>query len=527
MRRVLRTAVCAAPRRHISSAVFHRYTAGDEAKKGLSYADFRQLVLETGVMKFSEDGVKGLFDKIDKDGNGTVDRTEFLSWFPEVQERYRQSSSPLAAYDCLVASGEVRFDAGQLDAIQQFQRVHDDLVAYVNDGAAKAGGSGGGGGLFSSFFGSSGAASKKRTLTEVEGLYLYGGVGCGKSFMMDLFFEKIPVERKRRVHFNQFMLDVHKRMAAAKKEGGAGGALDRVARDISNEVELLCFDEFQVTDIGDAMIVMGLFERLYEHGLCMIATSNRPPSDLYEGGLNRHKFFPFIATLRKHTHTHAMKTETDYRRENPPLPNSVYHAPNDAAAQTRFDEIVGVLTEGNEMAPSSVRVFGRDVPVPRAHAGVAVFTFSDLCDQAMSAADFGAICHNHHTVCITNIPKMTFHQRTQARRFIYLVDEMYERRCKIVCTAAAQPDDIFSGEAGMTGEARPDESSELRDALGMTDLQGTTLFTGAEEVFAFGRAVSRLNEMQTREYLTMPHCELGLPAPFRTWVDSLPDPPAA
>ena len=364
----------------------------------LNYDQFKKLVEETGVESFSEEGVQQLFHSIDKDGNGVIDRAEFLQWWPQVHQSYIDSTSPLAAYDVLLAAEEVTNDTHQFDAVLKLQNVHDDLLEFdQNRGSTTTGG----------FFGVFSTAVPEKTATAVKGLYIFGGVGCGKSFMMDLFFDKVPIKKKRRVHFNQFMLDVHLRMHEVKKKTKALDAIAETARQISDEVELLCFDEFQITDIGDAMIVKGLFTELYKNGLCMVATSNRAPDALYEGGLNRHKFLPFIDVVKGHCAVHQMGSETDYRREGEMIPDSVYLTPCNAETSKKLETALAALTESAPLKPDSVRVFGRDVVVRGAANNVAVFTFDDLCKNPLSEADYGAIARKYYAIVVHGVPAMT------------------------------------------------------------------------------------------------------------------------
>eukprot|EP01063_Lacrimia_lanifica_P032202 TRINITY_DN5456_c0_g1_i3.p1 TRINITY_DN5456_c0_g1~~TRINITY_DN5456_c0_g1_i3.p1 ORF type:complete len:557 (+),score=213.90 TRINITY_DN5456_c0_g1_i3:150-1673(+) len=504
----------------VNEVIYQRYAT--EVCGRLGFEEFSRLVKETGVEAYtSEQEIRKLFERIDKDKNGYIDTNEFLSWWPQIHHKYLDSTSPMAAYDVLVAAEEVRPDPAQVEALKHFQVLHQQIVAHVEKnvgGNVDAGASGGG--FFSSLFGGGGSGA---SMSDIKGLYVYGGVGCGKSFMMDLFYEKIPVKKKKRVHFNSFMLDVHLQMHLMKKEHSSADALVEVAKNISKDVELLCFDEFQITDIGDAMIVRRLFTSLYDNGLCMIATSNRAPDSLYEGGLNRIRFLPFIDLLKERCNVHQMSSSTDYRKEGTPIPDSTYFTPCTLENEKHIQKQIASITEKAVFKPSSVRVFGRDVPVRGAARGVAVFTFDDLCKSPLSTADYGAIAKNFHTVVMYGIPQMTMNERTEARRMIYLIDELYENKCKLFATAERHPDHLFSN-AGAEGLGGVD--LESADAFGVTDAGKNALFTGSDEVFAFGRAVSRMNEMQTKDYLLLPHAALGLSDALKAWVDTLEEPEA-
>ncbi|KAJ9456652.1 hypothetical protein DIPPA_00270 [Diplonema papillatum] len=495
----------------LNEAMYQRYASEPVGLGRLDFKDFKYFVEETGVAEFTDDSLHQLFNNIDKDSNGTIDKAEFLSWWPQVSHKYLESTSPMAAYDILVAEKEVRPDPSQRRALKEFQRVHNQIVKHLERVAAAEEKQG----FFSSLFA---AAPVERSFSDIRGLYVCGGVGCGKSFLMDLFYDKISLKRKKRVHFNSFMLDMHLRMHNIKKKDPSIDVIKAAAREITKDVDLLCFDEFQITDIGDAMIVRRLFTALYDNGLVMVATSNRRPDDLYEGGLNRHIFLPFIKLLKKYNVTHEMASGTDYRTESVRLADTTYVTPLTAQSEKKIMDIVKKLVCGKPLEPSSVKVFGRDVPVRGAANGVAVFTFDDVCKMPMSTADYGAIAKNFHTIVVTGIPAMTLNDRTEARRFIYLVDELYENKCNFLCTAAVLPDALFSGK-GIEGLASID--LESADAFGITNAADTALFTGSDEVFAFGRAVSRLNEMQSREYLLEPHRKHGLAPEVKSWVESL------
>eukprot|EP01064_Diplonema_japonicum_P003155 TRINITY_DN12071_c1_g1_i1.p1 TRINITY_DN12071_c1_g1~~TRINITY_DN12071_c1_g1_i1.p1 ORF type:complete len:424 (+),score=68.15 TRINITY_DN12071_c1_g1_i1:151-1422(+) len=421
----------------------------------------------------------------------------------------------MAGYDILVEDGGVSPDEKQKAALRKFQRLHNNLVKFSKQSSSTPQQQGF---LSNLFGGKSKSETKSSNLSDIKGLYVCGGVGCGKSFLMDLFYDKVPIKKKRRVHFNSFMLDIHLRIHEIKKTDISADAIKTAADQISSEVDLLCFDEFQITDIGDAMIVRRLFSAMYENGLVMVATSNRKPEELYEGGLNRHIFIPFIKLLKDKCTTHTMESSTDYRKEGVPIEGAVFMTPLSMSSTKKLESTIEKLTGGETLKPASVRVFGRDVPVRGAAKGVASFTFDDLCTKPMSTADFGAIAKEFHTIALSGIPAMTITERTEARRFIYLIDELYENKCNIICTASVLPDGLFSGSGleGLTGV-----DLEAADALGVRNADAMSMFTGSDEVFAFGRAVSRLNEMQTREYLLTPHSKLGVPASVKAWVDEL------
>lgn len=304
-----------------------------------------------------------------------------------------------------------------------------------------------------------------------RGLYIWGDVGRGKTLMMDMFFEAAPVEKKRRAHFNRFMMDVHARIHAERQREGHSDPIPVVARALAEEARLLCFDEFQVTDVADAMILGRLFDKLFTAGVTIVATSNTPPERLYEGGLNRQLFLPFIAVIQQRLDVLTLNGPVDYRLQRlSGVP--VYIAPLSAQADAAMDAAWQRLTDTPRGKPCSLTVLGRTVPVPQAARDVARFSFDELCDRPLAAADYLTIAQEFHTLLLDHIPVMTDNMHNVARRFTLLVDTLYDEGVKLVCSAAAPPE---------------------------------ALFTTGINADAFRRTVSRLAEMQSDDYLKRGH----------------------
>jgi cell division protein ZapE len=299
--------------------------------------------------------------------------------------------------------------------------------------------------------------------------------------LMDLFFADAPTAKKRRVHFHEFMLEVHDRLHRRREELAASGAppeadtIVPIAREIARQTRLLCFDEFQVTNIADAMILGRLFETLLDEGVTVIATSNRAPDDLYKNGLQRDRFLPFIELLGKRLEILELGGGQDYRLGRM-RKLELYLTPLGAWATAKLDETFRALTDGADGEPRVLRTQGRDVEVPRAAPGVAMAHYMDWCAKPMGAADFLCIADHFHTVILAEIPKMGPENRDKAARFVTMVDAFYERKVKFICSAAAPPD---------------------------------RLYVEGDGAFEFQRTVSRLMEMQSPEYLALDHIEAG------------------
>ena len=372
-------------------------------------------------------------------------------------------SGPIAKYRQLVRQGDLIQDPVQELAAEQLQLLHRRLVDY-NPSKDKG---------FLSFL--------KRSNKEPapRGLYLFGSVGCGKSLMMDMFFDDAPLVPKRRVHFHAFMLEVHaaidrwrkldsKERAAQPnyvKEAG-DDPIQPVAKHIAQTSALLCFDEFQVTDIADAMILSRLFEGLFAEGVVVVATSNRAPDELYEGGLNRQLFLPFIALIKERMELLHMNSGTDYRLERL-SGEPVYFCPLGAIADAEMQTAWRKLTDSEAGAAETLEVQGREVAVPMAAKGVARFGFTDLAAKALGAADYLAIAQRYHTVLLDRIPRLSKDKRNEAKRFVTLIDAFYENKVRLVCSADGPPEDLYPSGDGS---------------------------------FEFGRTASRLQEMQSADW---------------------------
>ncbi len=370
--------------------------------------------------------------------------------------------SPIAAYDKLVASGDLEDDAGQRAIV----RALDDLNVRLNDLplARKASALGW---LF----------ARKQSATPVKGLYIWGDVGRGKTMLMDLFFERVQLDAKRRAHFHEFMADVHDRIHAYRKmlKGDArpkdGDPIPPVANALADEARLLCFDEFFVTDIADAMILGRLFEVLWKRGVVVVATSNTVPDDLYRDGLNRALFLPFIDMLTDNMQVMRLDARMDFRLEK--LRGvTVYHTPPSDAASKALDDAFLTLTGARHGRPQELMLKGRTVHVPEARHGVARFGFADLCVKPLGPSDFLKIAHHFHTLIVSDIPVMAPQQRNEAKRFTTLIDTLYDNRVKLICSAADEPDKLH-----------PEGPSAA----------------------AFRRTASRLIEMRSESYLALPY----------------------
>lgn len=317
-------------------------------------------------------------------------------------------------------------------------------------------------------------ASKRKTALPVRGLYIHGHVGRGKTMLMDMFYEMAPTERKRRAHFHEFMADVHERIHAHRQKLKRGETkqadpVPPVAASLFQEAALLCFDEFTVTDIADAMILSRLFTELFQLGAVLIATSNVEPDNLYRDGLNRQLFLPFVTLLKRHVDVVSLDTPNDYRLEKTKsLP--VWLVPIDGVNDTRIEQAWHELTEGAKSRAETIDMKGRSIVVPQAAAGAARFTFRDLCERPLGASDYLAIVARYQTVVIEHIPVLTPEMRNATKRFINLVDALYDGHVRLIASAAAMPEELLPIRKGTEG-------------------------------FEFDRTVSRLFEMRSKDYL--------------------------
>lgn len=322
-----------------------------------------------------------------------------------------------------------------------------------------------------------------------QGFYMYGDVGSGKTMLMDLFLEATPLQYKQRVHFNSFMIDFHSslhkwRNSPAAKGVAQSAAIESIADSILAKSPLLCFDEFQVTNIADAMILNRLFHTLWYKGAVVIATSNRIPEDLYKGGLQRENFVPFIHEINKRCVIHDIGSSTDYRLMGERTTN-IWNVKSENPKA--IQEVWNTLTENRPGEESELLLDTRKIRVPKAMKGIAQFSFNDLCTKPLGAADYGLLAREYHTLLLTDIPILTLDQRDYVRRFITLIDELYEHRVKLICSAEANLKEIFPYSI----------NASMRNSK--------TLMAGEEEIFAFSRTLSRLSEMQTAEYLQSKH----------------------
>ena len=355
----------------------------------------------------------------------------------------------LAAYDALVAAGELRPDPEQAAAARRLDALATELELPKTTG----------------FF--------RRKPVPARGVYLWGDVGRGKSMLMDLVYDHVAIEKKRRIHFAEFMLEVHARLSTERARQ-TRDPVPVVAASIADETRFLAFDEMMVTNSPDAMILSRLFTALIEGGTTIVTTSNRPPRDLYKNGLNREHFLPFIALIEARLDVLALNGPVDYRRDRLGSQDT-WLVPNGAAATADLSAAFFRLTdhEVTEPIPSEdLRVQGRTLHVPKALKGVAVFSFRKLCGEARGAADYLAVARRFHTVILVGVPVLGPENRNEAARFVQLIDALYEHKVKLLAAADAQPDQLYPA-----GDGR----------------------------FEFQRTVSRLEEMRSDEYLCQGH----------------------
>jgi cell division protein ZapE len=351
----------------------------------------------------------------------------------------------LADYRAAVEAGELRADPAQEQAILKLQGLAQALSAQTRHWLFRK--------------------------PAPRGLYLWGDVGRGKTLLMDFFFAAVTIVKKRRAHFNGFMVDVHARIHAERQTQGSSDPIPVVARAIARDARLLCFDEFQVTDVADAMILGRLFDHLFGEGVTIVATSNTSPDRLYEGGLNRQLFLPFIAEIKQRLDVVELGGITDYRLQRMSGLN-VYITPLGPEADAAMDAAWLRLTDCSRAKPASLNVLGRSLVVPQAHRGVARFDFQDLCVQPRAAVDFLAVAQQFHTLLLDHIPLLTPEMANAARRFVLLIDTLYDEGVKLICSAAAQPQELYPQGDGQD---------------------------------AFRRTASRLAEMQSEDYLRKGH----------------------
>jgi cell division protein ZapE len=352
-----------------------------------------------------------------------------------------------------VAAGEIVADSAQDALVRRLDRLATELAAARPLGR------------LARLLGRGAAAPK--------GLYIYGDVGRGKTTLMDEFFAIAPVAARRRVHFNEFMGDVHDRIHALRMAGATGDPIAPVAGALAGEARLLCLDEFQVTDIADAMILSRLFEALFAGGVVLVATSNSAPEELYKDGLNRALFLPFIALLRQHADVVRLDAAADYRLARI-AGAPVYVTPLGAGARAALDGLWLRLTGTRQGAPASLRTRGHEIAIPQSCDGVARFAFADLCEAPLAANDYLQIARVYHTLVVDDVPVIADERRDVAQRFILLVDTLYDHRVKLIVSAAAEPAALYTAADG-------------------------------EEAFAFRRTVSRLIEMRSAGYLAAAH----------------------
>lgn len=381
------------------------------------------------------------------------------------------TEGPLAHYRARLAAGEIRPDPAQELAAEKLESLHHALVGYEP--------STGRGGWKERF-----GLTRRRT-EPPQGLYMYGGVGRGKSMLMDMFFRSASVACKRRVHFHAFMQEVHgelnkrrrreadetlKGRPRARSNGGSDLVRD-VARTLAGGAWLLCFDELQVQDIADAMILGRLFEAMFEEGVVVVATSNRPPRDLYKDGLQRELFLPFIDLIGEKLDVLHLDAAKDYRLDSMRAMD-VYLTPLGAETDARLEEYFRRLTHGAEVGPDTLSVNGRKLEVPRASDDIAFMSFADLCARPLGPADYLSLASRYDVLVLSRIPSLRPENRNEAKRFVTLVDTLYEHRAKLICSAAKPPEELYPAGDGS---------------------------------FEFERTVSRLHEMRSESYIGSEH----------------------
>ena len=367
-------------------------------------------------------------------------------------------------YAALVAAGEVEDDSAQAAVVAMLSRLEARLAHHRL--ARKSSSLGW-------MFG-----NREQNTGPLRGLYIYGEVGRGKTMLMDLFFAASPVVRKRRVHFHEFMVDVHERIhdwRQRRKRGEISGddPIAPIAAALAEQAWLLCFDEFHVTDIADAMILGRLFRQLFENGVVVVATSNVAPDDLYRDGLNRALFLPFIALIAERMEVVRLAARTDFRLEK--LAGvEMWLVPSDAAAASALDDAWVKMTGNAPCKPRDIPIKGRVLHVPCSAHGVARFSFADICEAPLAASDYLRLARDYHTIMIDHIPVMTYAERNAAKRFIPLIDTLYDNRVKLMASAEANPVALYAATEG-------------------------------NEAAEFKRTSSRLIEMSSESYLALPH----------------------
>lgn len=366
----------------------------------------------------------------------------------------------LGHYNAMVARGDLDADQAQINIAKAL----DALISTMQETQPKPKQ-----GLLSRFF------TKDKGLEEhIKGLYVWGSVGRGKTMLMDLFFDLSPEPQKRRSHFHEFMADIHDRVFVVRKQISAGAIKDRdpiipIAEQIASETRLLCFDEFTVTDIADAMLLGRLFTRLFEAGVVVVCTSNVVPDELYKDGLNRNHILPFIRLLNERVEVMHLDAPTDFRLEK--LSGSdTYLAPVGAESSEKMEKLWSSMTHGLQCHLIELENKGRKIPVSRTCSGIAWFTFQQLCGSPLGASDYLRIAHAFNTVFLEGVPTLDYTRRNEAKRFINLIDALYDNKIRLVIQAEAEPQNLYIAS------------------------QGT-------EAFEFDRTASRLIEMRSHEYL--------------------------